>query len=212
MTLETHSQKKSKDLLVVLVDISGSMQGIKTDAEGGLTSFLNEQKGVAGGADLLLIEFDDRYIKHDLIDIDDFKSYKLEPRGMTALLDAIGKSIRDAEAIMSNGYNKVIFNIVTDGHENHSREFTRSLVREMIEDKQRGDWEFIFSAANMDAVAEAASIGIAAGSAMTFDACGAGAQVMYATCSDFVGTLRTGTKMQAEEGLKNAKSIHAEIS
>ena len=52
--------------------------------------------------------------------------------------------------------------IVTDGQENSSKEFTRAKIREMIKHQQSAyNWQFTFLAANQDAFAEGASLGIA---------------------------------------------------
>lgn len=64
---------------------------------------------------------------------------------MTALLDAIGKTIVDtgkwlAAKAENDRPEKVIFVILTDGHENSSKEFTRQRIFEMIrhQEGQRG--------------------------------------------------------------------------
>jgi len=218
MPLETHSKPQttsnstSRDLLVAVVDISGSMYSIASDAEGGLNTYINEQKDIEGGADLLLVEFDDQYVQHPLIDIVDFKSYSLVPRGMTAMLDAIGKSINFAETVKVEKGGKVIFNIVTDGAENNSREFSRDAIKTLIEKKQKDGWEFIFSAANIDAFAEAGSLGIDASSTMSFVATAVGAQQVYAAQSNYVGTMRTAGKSAAKKGLDEDKASMSSIS
>ena len=218
MPLETHSkpevstQSTARDLLVAVVDISGSMQSIATDAEGGLITYLNDQKKVESGADLLLIEFDDQYIEHPLIDINDFKSYILTPRGMTAMLDAIGKSIHAAEGIKVAKGGKVIFNIVTDGAENSSKEFTYDAIKTLIDSKQKSGWEFIFSAANIDACAEAGRLGIDLAATMNFAPTAQGAQQMYAATSTYVGTMRSAGKAAAKEGLDLDKARMSDVS
>lgn len=218
MTLETNSKPEAKpqstarDLLVAVVDISGSMQSIATDAQGGLITYLNDQKKVEGGADLLLIEFDDQYTQHPLIDINDFKSYTLTPRGMTAMLDAIGKSITAAESIKVAEGGKVIFNIVTDGAENASKEFNYSAIKTLIDSKQKAGWEFIFSAANIDASAEADRLGIDLSGAMNFTPTSKGAQQMYAATSSYVGTMRSVGKKAAEDDLELNKSRMSDVS
>lgn len=218
MSLETHSKPETKpqstarDLLVAVVDISGSMASIAIEAQGGLTAYLNDQKKVEGGADLLLVEFDNQYIQHPLIDINDFKSYTLTPRGMTAMLDAIGKSIHEAESIKVAEGGKIIFNIVTDGAENSSEEFTYDAIKALIDSKQKAGWEFIFSAANIDACAEAGRLGIDLAATMNFAPTAKGAQQMYAATSSYVGTMRTAGKTVAQAGLDADRAKMSDVS
>jgi len=219
MPLETHSRPEktatnspSKDLLVAIVDISGSMQSIADDAQGGLNTYINEQKEVEGGAELILIEFDDQYIQHPLIDINDFKSYSLKPRGMTAMLDAIGKAINFVESVPVENGGKVIFNIVTDGAENASKEFSRAAIKALIEKKQKDGWEFIFSAANIDAFAEAGSLGIDPSSTIAFDSSAEGSQQVYTAQSNYVGTMRSVGKAEAKKNLDLDKASMSSIS
>ncbi|MCL2471991.1 MAG: hypothetical protein FWF25_09705 [Propionibacteriaceae bacterium] len=59
------------------------------------------------------------------------------PRGSTALLDAVGRSItafgeRLAALPEDDRPSRVIFAIMTDGMENASKEFTHAAIKEMI--------------------------------------------------------------------------------
>lgn len=58
----------------------------------------------------------------------------LHPEGMTALFDAIGFSMSNRTAACRQ--TKVIFVIMTDGHENASKTYTKETVREMIQDME----------------------------------------------------------------------------
>ena len=76
-------------------------------------------------------------------------------RGSTALLDAIGKTIKYMDDKKSK---KVLFIITTDGYENASIEYNKSQIKELIEG--HSNWEFIYLGANIDSYNEAGSIGI----------------------------------------------------
>jgi hypothetical protein len=90
----------------------------------------------------------------------------LEPRGNTALLDAVGRAIVETgERLRALPENErpglVVFVIVTDGQENSSREYTKARVKEMIEHQQNVyKWQFTYLGANQDAFAEAGGMGI----------------------------------------------------
>lgn len=82
---------------------------------------------------------------------------------MTALLDAVGKTIRRIDLIGHTRNkamgNKVLFVIITDGKENYSEEYTYADVKKLIKDRQENaGWEFIFLGANIDAAAEAENL------------------------------------------------------
>lgn len=153
--------------ITLVVDRSGSMQARREDAEGGVNAFIQEQARGPGEALLTLVQFDTEYdVVHRGVPIEEVPEYRLKPRGMTALMDAVGRAINETgERLASMPERKrpglVIFVITTDGLENSSEEFTLESVREMIEHQQGVyDWQFTFLGANQDAFAEAGSMGI----------------------------------------------------
>ena len=154
--------------ITMVIDRSGSMESIRTDAEGGINTFIDSQKTEPGEALLTLVQFDTEYeFVHKGAAIGSVPKFKLVPRGSTALLDAVGRAINETGARLaameeSQRPGLVVFVIVTDGAENSSKEFTREKIREMIEHQQSVyKWQFTFLAANQDAFAEGASMGIA---------------------------------------------------
>lgn len=176
------------DISIVL-DRSGSMESIKDDTIGGFNSFLSEQKKVPGAATITLAQFDDVYeTVYQAIDLQAaplLNDQTFVPRGTTALLDAIGRTINEtgkrlAAMAESNRPAKVIFVILTDGHENASREFSMPQINEMIR-RQRDtySWEFVFLGANQDAIASAGQMGIQAANAMTYAANKVGTEAAF---------------------------------
>lgn len=155
--------------ITLVVDRSGSMASIKNDAEGGINEFVREQSQESGEALLTLMQFDTEYeLVHNGINVADVPPYKLKPRGMTALLDAVGRGINETGERLAampeeDRPGLVVFVIVTDGHENASVEFPRAQVRKMIQHQQESyNWQFTFLAANQDAFAEGGSLGVKA--------------------------------------------------
>jgi uncharacterized protein YegL len=154
--------------ITMVIDRSGSMQSIRTDAEGGINSFIEQQKQEPGEANVTLVQFDTDYeFVHSGVPIRQVPAFKLVPRGSTALLDAVGRAINETGARLAatNEAQRpglVAFVIVTDGEENSSREFTRDQIRTMVEHQQSAyKWQFTFLAANQDAFAAGGSMGIA---------------------------------------------------
>jgi uncharacterized protein YegL len=176
--------------IVCVIDRSGSMSEIREDAEGGFNEFVKEHTKGKYRVNITLVQFDTQYdVVWESMPAKKAPKYKLHPRGATALLDAIGKTIRDTEKRFSKLPAKkkparVIFVIVTDGMENSSREFTRSQVFEMINHRRSGhDWNFMFLAANQDAIEEAGGICIPRHYAMNYANTGKGMRAAFRSVS-----------------------------
>jgi hypothetical protein len=163
--------------ITLVVDRSGSMSSVRDDAEGGVNSFIAEQAKEPGEALLTLVQFDTEYeFLHRGVPIHEVPDYNLQPRGMTALLDAVGRAINETGERLAAMHEQdrpglVIFVVMTDGHENSSKEFTKAHIKEMIERQQRDyNWHFTFLGANQDAFAEAGAMGIRAAGAANYAA------------------------------------------
>jgi hypothetical protein len=154
--------------ITLLCDRSGSMSVIRDDAEGGVRTFIDEQRKVSGTCSLLLIDFDaphgtetDWYrVVHDG-DVAAAPAYTLNPRGMTALYDAMARAIaRTGEKLEAMPEDerpgKVFFVVQTDGQENSSRETTLTqLVEQIKRQEQDYAWTFIFLGMGPDSWAQA---------------------------------------------------------
>ncbi len=161
--------------ITLVVDRSGSMQEIRSDAEGGVNAFIEKQAKEPGEATLTLVQFDTQYeFLHQGVPISQVPKYELVPRGGTALLDAIGRAINETGARLGKQAEEdrpglVIFVVMTDGQENSSQEFSKSSIREMIHHQQdKYNWHFTFLGADQDAFAEAHAMGIAAAGTANF--------------------------------------------
>jgi hypothetical protein len=151
--------------IAYILDRSGSMQCMQEPAITAFNDFLKAQLDVPGEARLTLVQFDDAYevpiAARYLKDVPLLTAATYTPRGSTALLDAIGRTIeetdRRVEAMAESARpGKVILAIFTDGFENASSRFTSASISDLIRRyrDERG-WEFLFLAANQDAIASA---------------------------------------------------------
>jgi uncharacterized protein YegL len=188
----------NKDLthLYFLLDRSGSMQSIREDIVGGYEAFIAEQRQQPGECMVSLAQFDDVY-EEVFADrpIADVPALELVPRGMTAMLDAIGRTINAVGARLAalpedRRPGTVVLGIMTDGLENASKEFTRAQVRQMITTQSTDyDWTFLYLGANQDAVEVGSDMGIDPRLAVTYNSAGASA-AMAATSANVAGMRR----------------------
>lgn len=182
--------------LYFLLDRSGSMDSIKTDTEGGYNAFMAEQRATPGECRVTLAQFDNEYeeVYRD-VPVADVPPLHLQPRGTTALLDSIGRLVNEAGARLAarpehERPGVVIVGIMTDGHENASRELGHAQVKAMIERQTREfGWQFLYLGADQDAIEVGASIGVAAEQAMTYSRGRVGA--MMAATSRNIGRTRS---------------------
>lgn len=162
--------------ITLVVDRSGSMESIRDDAEGGINALITDQAAQPGQALLTLVQFDTEYeFIHRGVAIGRVPRYRLSPRGSTALLDAVGRAINETGSRLAalpeaERPGLVVFVVMTDGHENASREFSKADIRKMIEHQQNTySWKFTFLGADASAFDEASSMGMDAGAAAQYD-------------------------------------------
>ncbi len=199
--------RENHSLIVTILDRSGSMDAIKSDAIGGFNSFINSQKELDGTADATLVLFDDQYeLLFDTIPLNTVRNLTTKsfvPRGSTALFDAIGKTIDDigeklADMNESDRPEKVIVAILTDGEENSSNEYSQKQIKRMIKrQSEKYSWEFLFLAANQDAFSGAESIGISRESAVQFDADERGTELAFCAMAERVSEMRAPSRRKA---------------
>ena len=185
--------------ITVVLDRSGSMENIKHDVDGGFNAFIEDQKKIQGEAVVTLAQFDDVFeFVYKARNIQEVPSMKCEPRGMTALLDAVGRAMNETgtrlEKMAENERpDRVIFVIITDGCENASHEYSKQRIFDTIKhQRETYSWQFVFLAANQDAIQTGALMGIPMGSSVTFKTTGAGVHNIYTSLSNNVSAYRTG--------------------
>lgn len=190
--------------IAVVLDRSGSMMNIKNDAIGGFNQFLQSQKQVPGKCTFTLAQFDDQYeIVHSMRsihDVPELTGHTYQPRGLTRLLDAIGKTIvevgnRLREMPENERPGKVVFMVLTDGHENDSREFRNKFsIQEMIKIQQEAyNWQFVFLSSTLDAYDVAGSYGFTLGSTYRMPNTGWGIKQAYGMAANSVSAYRMST-------------------
>ena len=200
----------SKNLveLVFIVDRSGSMQNIASDMEGAIKATLEDQKKSHNEKVMVTFVRFDNEIEEVVsgLPIEEIGNISIQPRGMTALLDAMGTTISNFKNKFlakdeKDRPKRTLFIIITDGFENSSKEYKKTSVFNLVEEcKKNYDWGFTFIGANQDSIKEGSSLGVSKGSSLNYEASSDGVRVMARSMSDFTCSYLSGidTKFHSE--------------
>lgn len=189
--------------LVFLLDRSGSMSGLESDTIGGFNEMIERQRKEQGSALVTTVLFDDQEkLLHDRVPLDEVRPMTerdYQVRGCTALLDALGGAIERIGMIHHYARpedvpEKTIFVVTTDGLENASSRYRLEQVKEMVRDRQKEGWEFLFLGASIESVTQAEGLGIEREYAAVFMATPQGVRESYAAMSDAVCAMRSGER------------------
>ncbi len=193
--------------MVFILDRSGSMAGLEADTIGGFNALIEKQRRQPGRAFVSTVLFDTRCtVLHDRVRLEDVRPMTAADYtvgGCTALMDALGGAIHHIANIHRYARPEdvpehTVFVITTDGMENASCRYSSDRVKEMIaHEKEKYGWEFLFLAANIDAVHTAARFGIGADRAVDYRADSQGTGVLYDTVSRAVSAVRANAPLGA---------------
>ena len=179
-------------LVAALLDRSGSMHSIADDTRGGFDSFTAKEREADGRTVVTLAQFDNRYeLVYDSVPIEDVPLLVLQPRGGTALYDAIGRLVSEVGAGLAatpedERPGSVTVLVMTDGHENSSQEWTNAAVRELIQRQEAEySWDFVFLGSNIDAVEVGADLGFQRDKSMTYVSTSVGVTAAFDSVADY---------------------------
>ncbi len=186
-----------KTMICLILDRSGSMKGRETDVVGGVNAFITEQKQLPNPASIAFVRFDGMATERfremgPLAECKPLKPADYQPRGETPLLDAVGRTIVQLdEDWKTEKPDRCIVMIVTDGEENASRQYTKEQIQGLIKARQNsGLWAFIYLGANVDAFAEATSMGINPANAANYKPTAKGLRATYMAAGAAVMSMR----------------------
>lgn len=179
--------------VVFILDMSGSMYEMTSDTIGGFNSVLAEHRENGKTVLISTVLFNTDYrLLHDRLPVNEVPNItenEYRASGGTALIDAIGSSIKHIEDVHKyirpeDVPGRTIFMITTDGLENASHIYSSDTVKQMITAKQENGWDFVFLAANIDAVETAKEYGIKANNAVNYhnDSIGNALKFQAMTC------------------------------
>jgi len=196
----------SADITIIL-DRSGSMSSVKQATIDGFNEFIGSQLSEEGKAKVSLVQFDNKYEKvYKSLPIDSVPKLCKDtfvPRGMTALNDAIGKTIKQTEKRLNGCGDKVIFVILTDGMENASVKYSTEKIAELVKhQKECKGWEFIFIGANQDVVLTAKKYNFNPDLAIRYTQGTVGTNSVFHSTSSVVSNLRKGVTASYSEDMR----------
>jgi len=198
--------------VVILLDRSGSMHAQRADHEGGLRSFVRDQRRLAGDVRLTFVRFDDRdpfEVVYDGAKLEDVDEARLEliPRGRTPLLDAVGRTLEHVHGRLFGVWRKpdqVVVMVITDGEENQSRTYTKARVQQLVKAREMAGWKILYLGANVDEFAEAGGMGIGAATTLGYSPSAMGIQATYSALSSNMLKARSLTQTGATLAAVNA--------
>jgi len=163
------TDKNYTDITLVL-DRSGSMSSMRDEPIGAVNAFIEDQKKVEGWCVCTVVLFDNQYeFLHRAVSIQDIPPLTGEtyqPRGSTALLDAVGRASAETKERIAGldedkKPDKVIFVILTDGMENASKEWTREKMLEVIKEQTDDhNWSYVYLGVDISKFSDAQAMGV----------------------------------------------------
>ena len=167
-----NTPNKTQIYNLVILDKSGSMESIRTEAINGY----NETLGSIKATQLKFLDTQEHYVSlaafcdcgidmiYDMTPINDAKKLtkeKYDPCCCTPLFDAIGKTVKTLKKKIADVEDSaVLVTIITDGYENSSKEWDGKAVAKLIEECKEDGWMFSFIGAGDDVVRVATTISI----------------------------------------------------
>ena len=149
-----------------IIDRSGSMRGMENMVVGGYNEHVSGVKNLQETypdqkflMSLTVFDHEIATLVHPspIAELQELPAAAFTPRGSTALLDAIGKSIHLIEAefakAIQNDEMSVVTIIITDGAENCSQFFSYEAIAKQIKERdETGKWTFSFIGCDFDAL------------------------------------------------------------
>lgn len=161
--------------VLMVVDMSGSMYKLAEDVRGGFNQFIDSLDATENYSFTVTV-FDTEFISlctaAPLSRVPRLDSHNYMPRGSTALLDAVGKTVLEFESKKTDLQkdDRVLVVVQTDGFENSSKEFLREVIADMIKEREATEkWSFVFLGAGPDTWQQAGAMGFQRANTVSYD-------------------------------------------
>lgn len=205
MPIKKPSSKKvcAKSDDFILLDRSGSMGSKWAETLGAINGYVKKLADDGAAGKITVATFDSmEELKFEIIrdgvsikKWEDLTDKDASPRGVTPLFDAIARIVSLAEG---GAAKKSVLIVVTDGHENASKEVTKEGAKAALDRFKARGWQVVFLGADFDAFGQAGSVGVSASSTLTTSGGN------YGAAMNSLATMRTsyaafGTSMKFSE-------------
>ena len=175
--------KQTKTIYHLILDRSGSMIDCLENTINGFNEQIHRIRRIKAefpddemtvGLTIFNEEVIIKYLASDPHDVSLLDSDSYRPGGSTALLDAIGFTVKRIESELERSNNiqdtSVIVVVITDGHENASKVFSMPEIKLMIARlEETTKWNFAFIGAALDAVEVAKAMSIKSKNSYSFN-------------------------------------------
>jgi len=178
---KTDKQTKTKTLVTLLLDRSGSMETVRDDTIGAINAYVDGLRASGDDFRFSLLTFTSDFagdmqlerimVANRVEDVKRLTRDDFVPHGGTPLIDAACATIDAVKSSLtgkSSSGTKVVFAIQTDGDENMSRTHSWADLKSRIEGCEEAGWEFVFMGCGINAYKQGARMGLGADKTMSY--------------------------------------------
>lgn len=182
-------------IIEFILDQSGSMDNCKAATISGFNEYVGnlQREGLPVLMNLTLFNsYEKRRVYEDVV-IDNVQKLNEDtfvPNGQTPLYDAIGEALQRREESLKEQAQflvevpPILCVIMTDGHENDSKEFNHGQIFNLIKQKEALGWTFAYLGSNQDAWEVGGSLGVPVTNTLSYGSSPAATTKAYKTLSD----------------------------
>jgi hypothetical protein len=181
-------ETKHKVHNLIILDESGSMESIKPSIINGFNELVQSIKGIQKQFseqehDISIISFNGfgnkvLHFMDDVSKLNTIDSSNYKPDSMTPLYDAMGFGFTKLRKKLKSQTNyNVLVTILTDGEENASKEYSGTIIKNMIEELSLENWTFTYIGTDHDVEKMAANLSIK--NSMVFEKNADGIKTMF---------------------------------
>lgn len=187
--------------VIAIIDRSGSMNGKEEDTIGGINTTIEELKK---NKENEIIKFSIKFFDHqehlkirslDIENVYPLNINDLQPRGQTALLDAMGNTITyfiNKKMNDPTSFDSCVIYVATDGFENASKKFNNNNIKNLIYEAKKYNIELLYLGANQDAILEASKFGLDTSQAMNYSETQENVESAYRSAASAAKRQRSG--------------------
>jgi hypothetical protein len=196
-------QVGKKMLVSFILDETGSMFSVKDQTISGFNEYVEtlQREDNANDIKFTLTKFNSSKpnnveIVYDGVKVKDVEPLTDEtyrPDSTTPLYDAIGQTISAVDRAKKKKEAALVV-IQTDGLENASREYSQRDIFDLIDERKKDGWTFVFLGADQDAYAASAQFGISKGNTRSYSSQDTDKTFAVAAAASVAYTRRGGTQ------------------